>query len=55
MSFLGIALGIISFGFMLGAGNLDTILVDLTALSNPAITLVQLGFFALGLYCITEI
>lgn len=54
-SFLGIALGITCLGLMLGVPNLDTLLIDFTGLTKPATTLVQLGFFALSLYCILEL
>lgn len=48
------SLGIFSIGLMFGVPNLDTILVDFTSISGNAVTVTQLGFFALGLYFFIE-
>jgi len=47
---LGAGLGIIFLGLMFGVPNLDTILVDLSKIKDPATQIIQLGFFTLGLY-----
>lgn len=54
-SFLGVALGIMCLGLMFGVPNLDTLLIDFTAIQKPASRLIQLGFFALALFCFTEV
>lgn len=54
-SFLGLSLGLVSLGLMFGVEHLDTLLIDFSALENPAIRFVQLGFFALSLYFFTEV
>jgi hypothetical protein len=47
---LGAGLGIVFLGLMFGVPNLDTVLVDLTKIRDPAIQIIQLGFFTIGLY-----
>lgn len=48
-------LGIICLGFMAGAGNLDTLLVDFSMLNQEAIRFIQLGFLSIAVYFFLEV
>jgi len=54
-SFLGLALGIMTIGFMIAIPNLDILFVNFQQFTSESIQFIRLGLFALAMFFVLEV